>query len=187
MASKSTASRSSIIHPPWKNRLLTQILKAKTSIQFMMPSIQEESLRWFRNTLFSFEGKKGLNVQILTSIREADLRRGNTEISGLKLLGKMSQQNNPPVEVRGVPNLRSYAVLIDKKYLIVSSAPFSPSSLQSDIAIILLLTDKATVNDFSKSYDNYWKKAIELDNDSIRGFLSNLGDFKIPTPPTRAL
>lgn len=119
-----------------RHKITTLLSSAKESIYIQNQYIDDEEIIWILQDQYN----AWIDLKVNLPLDEKDGHFTNSDY--IKYLKS--------------PRIHAKAMLIDKKYLLISSINFSQNSLDNNREIGIILTDSNSINNFLKQFDTDW-------------------------------
>ncbi len=119
------------------------------------------------STLGKKEGKKKVNIKIITRLIKEDIDKGVTDLDKLRVL-----KDDLGAEIRYNNNLHAKMVIIDNSVAIISSANLTKKGLAINYEAGICLKDKDMVNKVAQFFNDVWNESEPLTQQAIKNVLS---------------
>ncbi len=116
------------------------------------------------------EGKKKINIKIITRLIKEDVEKGVTDLDKFRVLKDVFG-----AEIRYNNDLHAKMVIIDNSVAIISSANLTKKGLSVNYEAGVCLKDKNMVNKVAKFFNDVWRESKPLTQEAIKNVLSNKG------------
>jgi phosphatidylserine/phosphatidylglycerophosphate/cardiolipin synthase-like enzyme len=119
------------------------------------------------STLSKKEGKKKVNIKIITRLIKEDIDKGVTDLDKLRVLKDVFG-----AEIRYNNNLHAKMVIIDNSVAIISSANLTKKGLSVNYEAGVCLKDENRVNKVARFFNDVWHESEPLTQQAIKNVLS---------------
>lgn len=119
------------------------------------------------STLGKKEGKKKVNIKIITRLIKEDIEKGVTDLDKLRVLKDVFG-----AEIRYNNNLHAKMVIIDSSVAIISSANLTKKGLSVNYEAGVCLKDETRVNKVARFFNDVWHESELLTQQAIKDVLS---------------
>lgn len=114
------------------------------------------------------EGKKKINIKIITRLIKEDISKGITDLDKFRVL-----KDTFGAEIRYNNNLHAKMIIIDGSITIISSANLTKKGLSVNYEAGICLRDKNMVNKIAQFFNDMWEESKPLTQQVIKNVLSN--------------
>jgi len=116
------------------------------------------------------EGKKKINIKIITRLIKEDVEKGVTDLDKFRVLKDVFG-----AEIRYNNDLHAKMVVVDNSVAIISSANLTKKGLSVNYEAGVCLKDKNMVNKVAKFFNDVWRESKPLTQEAVKNVLSNKG------------
>ncbi|MEK6969207.1 MAG: phospholipase D-like domain-containing protein [Nanoarchaeota archaeon] len=143
-----------------------ELSKAQKEILISSPWITHivDELSSFRKK----DGKKKINIKIITRLLKEDIEIGITDLDKLRVLKDVFG-----AEIRYNNNLHAKMVILDNSVAVISSANLTKKGLSVNYEAGICLKDVNMANKVAKFFNEMWEESKPLTQDAIKNVLSN--------------
>lgn len=114
------------------------------------------------------EGKKKINIKIITRLIKEDIEKGVTDLDKFRVL-----KDAFGAEIRYNNNLHAKMVVVDNSVVIISSANLTKKGLSVNYEAGICLKDKNMVDKVAQFFNDVWSESKPLTQQAIKNVLSN--------------
>ncbi len=112
------------------------------------------------------EGKKKINIKIITRLIREDIEKGVTDLDKFRVLKDVFG-----AEIRYNNDLHAKMVIIDNSVAIISSANLTKKALSVNYEAGICLRDKNMINKVVRFFNDVWEESKPLTQESIKNVL----------------
>ncbi len=113
------------------------------------------------------EGKKKINIKIITRLIKEDVKKGVTDLDKFRVL-----EDTFGAEIRYNNDLHAKMIIIDDSVAIISSANLTKKGLSVNYEAGVCLRDKNMVNKVTQFFNDIWEESKPLTQQTIKNVLS---------------